>query len=73
MDLCNGIVKEGYVPEDWKSSVVYYQFAKGNRIQWCVDLTEELNCWNMLGKWWNERIFEQIIWQQIDIDDMQFE
>ena len=22
MDLRNGIVKEGYIPEDWKSSVV---------------------------------------------------
>jgi len=23
LDLCNGIVKEGCVPEDWKSSVVF--------------------------------------------------
>jgi len=22
LDLCNGIVKEGYIREDWKSSVV---------------------------------------------------
>jgi len=22
LDLCNGIVKEGCIPEDWKSSVV---------------------------------------------------
>jgi len=22
LDLCNGIVKEGSIPEDWKSSVV---------------------------------------------------
>jgi len=27
LDLCNGIVKEGPIPEDWKSSVVY-QFTK---------------------------------------------
>jgi len=47
MDLCNGIVKEGCILEDWKSSV-YYQFTKGKGIQWSVDHTEELNCWNML-------------------------
>jgi len=41
LDLCNGIVKEGCIPEDWKSSMV-------SPIQWSVDLTEELNCWNML-------------------------
>ena len=27
-DLCNGIVNEGCIAEDWKSSV-YYQFAQG--------------------------------------------
>ena len=27
LDLCNGIVKEGCIPEDWKSSV-YYQFQR---------------------------------------------
>ena len=49
MDLCNGTVKEGYTPGDWKSSVVpYYQFTKGKGIQWSVGHTEELNCWNML-------------------------
>jgi len=30
------------------SQVWYYQFTKGKEIQWSVDLTEELNCWNML-------------------------
>jgi len=39
LDLCNGILKEGCIPEDWKSK-------KG--IQWSVDRTGELNCWNML-------------------------
>jgi len=31
MDLCNGIVKEGCIPEDWKSSVVLpiYKGKKG--------------------------------------------
>ena len=24
LDLCNGIVKEGRIPEDWKSSVVLF-------------------------------------------------
>jgi len=45
--LCNSIVKEGCIPEDWKSSVVL-PIYRGNGIQWSVDLTEELNCWNML-------------------------
>ena len=35
-----------------ESQVWYYQFTKGNGIQWSVDLTEELNCWNILWKWW---------------------
>ena len=29
-----------------------FQALKGKRIQWSVDLTEELNCWNMQWKWW---------------------
>jgi len=47
LDLCNGIVKEGCIPEDWKLSVVL-QFMKGSGIQWSMDLTEEINCWNIL-------------------------
>ena len=47
VDLCNGFVKEGCIPEDWKSSVVL-PIYKGKGIQWNVDLTEELNCWNIL-------------------------
>ena len=38
-------------------------------IQWSVDLTEEVNCWNMLMKL---KDFQTQIRQQIDIDDMQF-
>jgi len=35
LDLCNGIVKEGCIQEDWKtgSQMWYYQFTKGNWIQ----------------------------------------
>jgi len=51
LDLCNGLVKEGCIPEDWKSSMVL-PFTKGKGIQWSMDLTKELNCWNMLSKLW---------------------
>jgi len=47
LDLCKGIVKEGCIPEDWKSSMVL-PIYKGKGIQWSVDLTEEINCWNTL-------------------------
>jgi len=47
LDLCNGIVKEGSIPEDWKSSV-YCQSTKAKVTLWSVDLIEGLNCWNML-------------------------
>ena len=40
-------------------------------IQWSVDVTVGLNCWNMLMKV-VERIFEHKIRQQIEVDDMQF-
>jgi len=45
----------GCIPEDWKRSVLqwYYQHTKGKVTQWSVYLTEGLNCWNMVGKWWN--------------------
>jgi len=38
LDLCSGIVKEGCIPEDWKSSEVL-PIYKGKGIQWSVDLT----------------------------------
>jgi len=43
LDLCNGILKEGSIPEDWKSSVVL-PIYKGKG----VDRTGGSNCWNML-------------------------
>jgi len=47
LDLCNGIVKKGSIPEDWKSSVVLLIYkSKGDLSS--VDLTEGSNCWNML-------------------------
>jgi len=51
-------VKEGCIPE-------------GNIIQWSVDVTEELNCLKEVMKV-VERIYFHRIWQQINIDDMQF-
>jgi len=47
LDLCNGIVKEGCIPEDWKSSVIL-PIYKGKGDQWSVDLIGGLNCWNMV-------------------------
>jgi len=47
LDLCNGIVKEGCIPEDWKLNMIL-PIYKGKVIQWNVDLIEGLNCWNML-------------------------
>jgi len=44
LDLCNGIVKEGSIPEDWKSC----QSTKAKATLWGVDRTEGSNCWNML-------------------------
>ena len=41
LDLCNGIVKEGSIPEDCQST-------KAKVTLWSVDLIEGLNCWNML-------------------------
>ena len=47
LDLCNGIVKEGSIPEDW-NHVSYCQSTKQKATLWTVDLTEGSNCWNML-------------------------
>jgi len=70
LDLCNGIVKEDCIPEDWKSSVVL-PFYKGKG--------DPMECGSYRGiKLLEhamkavERISENRIWQQIDIDDMQF-
>jgi len=70
LDLCNGIVKEGCIPEDWKSSVVL-PIYKGKG--------DPMVCGSYIGIQLLEhamkvveRIFEHRIRQQIVIDDMQF-
>jgi len=70
LDLCNGIVKEGFIPEDWKSSVILTIYkGKG----------DPMECGSYRGiKLWEhamkvvKRIFEHRIRQQIEVDDMQF-
>jgi len=69
-DLCNGIVKEGSIPEDWKSSVVLPIYEGKDDPMECgsyrgIKLLE--HTMKVV-----ERIFEHRIWQQIEIDDMQF-
>ena len=70
LDLCNGIVKEGSLPQDWKSSVVL-PIYKGK--------SDRMECGSYSGIKLLEhamkvvqRIFEQRIRQQIETDDMQF-
>jgi len=70
LDLCNGIMKEGSIPEDWKSSVLL-PIYKGKG--------DPMECGSYRGiKLFEhamkvvERIFEYRIRQQIEIDDMQF-
>ena len=63
-------MKEGYIPEDWKSSVVLPIYkGKGDPME-CgsyrgIRLLE--HAMNVV-----ERIFEHRIRQQIEVDDMQF-
>ena len=70
LDLCNGIVKEGSIPDDRKSSVVLPIYkGKGDPME-CgsyrgIKLLE--HAMKVV-----ERIFERRIRQQIKIDDMQF-
>jgi len=70
LDLCNGIVKEGWIPEDWKSSVILPIYkGKGYPME-CgsyrgIKLVE--HAVKVV-----ERIFDHRIWQQIEVDDMQF-
>jgi len=70
LHLCTGIVKEGCIPEDWKSSVVLPIYkGKGDPME-CgsyrgIKLPEHAT--KVV-----ERIFEHRIRQQIVIDDMQF-
>jgi len=71
LDLCNAIVKEGSILEDWKSSVVLPIYkGKGDPME-CgsyrgIKLLLEHSMKVV------ERIFEHRIRQQIEIDDMQF-
>jgi len=70
LDLCNGIVKDSCIPENWKSNVVLPIYkGKGDPME-CgsyrgIKLLEHVM--KVV-----ERIFEHRIRQQIDIDDMQF-
>jgi len=70
LDLCIGIVKDGYIPEDWKSSLVL-PIYKGKG--------DPMECGSYSGtKLFEhamkvvERIFEHRIPQQVEVDDMQF-
>ena len=70
LDLCSDFVKEGSIPEDWKSSMVLPIYkGKGNPIE-CgsyrgIKLLE--HAMKVV-----ERISKHRIWQQIETDDMQF-
>jgi len=69
LDLCNCIVKEGCIPEDWKSSVVLPIYKRKEDPMECgsyrgIKLLE--HAMKVV-----ERIFKLRIQQQIDIDDMQ--
>ena len=70
LDLCIGIVKEGCIPGDWKSSVVLPIYkGKGDPME-CgsyrgIKLLEHAT--KVV-----EKLFEHRIRQQVEIDDMQF-
>jgi len=70
LDLCNGIAKEGCVPEDWKSSVVltFYK-GKGDPLECVSYRTIKLLEYAMKVV---EKIFEHRIWHLIKVDDMHF-
>jgi len=70
IDLCSGIVKEGFISEDWKSSVVL-PIYKGKG--------DPMDCGSYRGiKLLEhavkvvERIFKYTFLHQINLDDMQF-
>jgi len=70
LDLFNGIVKEGCIPEDWKSSAVLPIYKGKGSPRECgsyrgIKVLE--HAMKVI-----ERIFEHRIRQQIEIDDMQF-
>ena len=70
LDLCNGIVKEGCIPEDWKSSMVLPIYKEKGDLMECgsyrgIKLLE--HAMKVV-----ERMFEHRIRQQVEVDDMQF-
>jgi len=65
LDLCNGIVKKGCIPEDWKSSVISLIYKRKGGLYRGIKLLEHAT--KVL-----ERIFEHRIRQQTEVDDMQF-
>jgi len=70
LDLCNGIVKEGCISEDWKLSVVLPIYrGKGDPMEFeSFTLIELLEHYMKVV----DRIFEYRVQKQIEIDDMQF-
>jgi len=70
LDLCNGIVKEGCIPEDWKSSVILTIYkGKGDPMKCGSYRGIKLLKHAMKVV---ESIFEHRIRQQIEVADMQF-
>jgi len=70
LDLCNGIVKEGCIPQELKSSVLLLVY-KGKADPMECGSYRAIKLLEHATKV-AERIFEHKIRQQIDIDDMQF-
>jgi len=68
LDLCNGIVKEGRIPEDWKSSMVL-SIYKGKRNPMEGGSYRGIKLLEHAMKV-VERIFENRIRQRINIDDI---
>jgi len=70
LDLCNGIVKEGCIPEDWKSSVILPIYkGKGDPMECGSYRGNKLLEHAMKVV---ERISEHRIRQQTEVDDIQF-
>jgi len=57
LDLCNGIVKEGCIPEDWKSSMVLPIYkGKGDTME-CGPYRYEMHFGFVKGKQTTDSIF----------------
>ena len=70
LDLGNGIVKEGCMPEDWKPSVVLPTYKRKWDPMECGSYRRIKLVKHAIKV--VEGIFEHRIWQQIHIDDTQF-